>query len=78
LTKICFFTNSLSQIRNTLFFKNQALRNRDVHGNAAAADFLKNHRGSGRLFKIHRGSGAVAVDFLKIHRGSGSIFFRGY
>jgi hypothetical protein len=33
------------------------------------------HRGSGRFFKIHRGSGAAAVDFLKIHRGSGSIFF---
>jgi hypothetical protein len=40
-------------------------------------DFLKNWRGSGsgRFFKIHRGSGATAVDFLKIHRGSGSIFF---
>jgi hypothetical protein len=30
---------------------------RDVHGGAAAADFLINHRGSGRFFKIHHGSG---------------------
>jgi hypothetical protein len=45
---------------------------RDVHGGAAAAaaDFLKNHRGSGRLSKIHRGSGAAAFffeDIGKVH-----------
>jgi hypothetical protein len=45
---------------------------------AVAADFLKIHRGSGRLFKIHHGSDAAAVDFLKIHRSRGSIFFRGH
>jgi hypothetical protein len=44
---------------------------RDVHGGAAAADFLINHRGSGAAgfskFIV------AAVDFLKIHRGSGAV-----
>jgi hypothetical protein len=41
------------------------MRTRDVHGGAAAADFLKNHRSSS----------AAAADFFKIHRGSDAVRF---
>jgi hypothetical protein len=46
-----------------------------VHWNIFLSQRCPSRRGSGRFFKIHRGSGAAAVDFLKIYRGSGSIFF---
>ncbi len=51
------------------------MRSKDIKSNGYLSQRCPWRRGSGRLFKIHRGSGAAAVDFLKIHRGSGSIFF---